>query len=725
MSDLPEVNYPSGTEDLLQYRDLFKQAPIGILRTATDGTILIANQAFAEILGYNSFREFIELTQGNVLHLYEDPLFRRHITDVIVQQPDRPMHFESRWKRKDGTVFPCMCHARPCVDEAGKILYIDGFVEDISEQKAIEEALSAGGERYRSIFENTGTGSIIVEKDGTISLANSGFANLIGYSKDEIEGKMKWTAIVANEGDLKRMLGYHIQRRGTTDKAPLDYEFTMKDRHGNHRDVFVRVDIISGTDCSVASLLDITSLKLAKRNLRESESQLTGILEAFDGYIYRCTIDYQVVYVNRKLKKTMDPQAHGNLLCYNFIFGLDSPCHWCPQSPVFEGKTIRYELQHPLDGRWYYAVSSPIYKDKHAIAQKQTVMIDIHERKLTEIALKEREVYLKKENMQLRGNIRDRYKFGSIIGKSKAMQHIYELILRAAASDANVIIYGESGTGKELVAWEIHNLSDRTDHTFLPVNCGAIPITLMESEFFGYHKGAFTGAEQDKAGYFTKSDHGTLFLDELGEIDEAMQVKLLRVLDGGSYTPLGAVEPMKSDVRIISATNSNLRLMLDKGSIREDFFYRIHIIPITLPPLRDRRDDIPILVEHFMAKHSKGSRSPLLTGHDLGKLMQYDWPGNVRELENTIQRFLNLNILEFVGGGDNSRSITEASITGAKAHPQESLRDAAHQFERQYILEQLEACKWNRNQTAKVLGIQRKTLYLKMKFLNITNRTGN
>jgi transcriptional regulator with PAS, ATPase and Fis domain len=359
------------------------------------------------------------------------------------------------------------------------------------------------------------------------------------------------------------------------------------------------------------------------------------------------------------------------------------------------------------------------------VSQKQTVLIDIHERKLTEIALKEREVYLQKENLRLRENIRDRYKFGTIIGKSKAMQHIYELILRAAATDASVIIYGESGTGKELVAREIHKMSDRRKHTFLPVNCGAIPSQLMESEFFGYRKGAFTGADQDKRGYFAECNQGTLFLDELGEIDEAMQVKLLRVLEGRGYTPLGGLEPILPDIRIISATNSNLRPMLEKGSMREDFFYRIHIIPINLPPLRDRLDDIPLLVEHFMAKHSKNVPTRYFTGHDLDRLKQHDWPGNVRELENTIQRFLNLNVLEFAGPGGTRNATDGNSRTGLEAPPNMPLRKAAQQFEREHLLRQLEACRWNRTQTARILGIQRKTLYLKMKQLNITSQVSN
>jgi transcriptional regulator with PAS, ATPase and Fis domain len=246
------------------------------------------------------------------------------------------------------------------------------------------------------------------------------------------------------------------------------------------------------------------------------------------------------------------------------------------------------------------------------------------------------------------------------------------------------------------------------------VNCAAIPSGLMESEFFGYRKGAFTGADKDKPGFFAQADHGTLFLDELGEIDEAMQVKLLRVLEGNGYTMLGGLQRSFPDVRIIAATNRNLRSLLDSGRMREDFFYRIHIIPIAIPPLRSRREDIPLLVEHFLQKYQRPAGPMLLSGHDLEKLLGHSWPGNVRELENTIQRYVNLNVLEFPGGESRAE-------TAAKAAPLPSLplREAARNFEREFIHRQLEACRWNRTKVARLLGIQRKTLYLKMRELGL------
>ena len=282
MTNSPEVHHVSESEDLQQLRDLFRQAPIGILRTTFDGCILTANQAFANMLGYKSFKDFSTPPRTKVTDLYEDPSSREQVIRMLAQKYDGPLHIESRWRRKDGTVFPCRIHVRATVDGSRNIKYFEGFVEDISEQKTIEKALTASGDRYRSIFENTGTGTIIIEQDTTISLANSGFANLIGYSKDEIEGKMKWTEVIAKNDDLSRMISYHSKRRDTVNNAPIEYEFTLKDRQGNLKEVFLRVDMISGTDSSVASLNDITSLKSAKRNFRETESRLTGVLDAFD-----------------------------------------------------------------------------------------------------------------------------------------------------------------------------------------------------------------------------------------------------------------------------------------------------------------------------------------------------------------------------------------------------------------------------------------------------------
>ncbi len=329
--------------------------------------------------------------------------------------------------------------------------------------------------------------------------------------------------------------------------------------------------------------------------------------------------------------------------------------------------------------------------------------------------LKASETSLREENILLRARTKDRFQFGDIIGKSEPMQQVYELILRAAATDVNVILYGESGTGKELVSRAIHEASDRKEQVFFPVNIGAIPENLIESEFFGHKKGAFTGADSDQRGFLHLTDKGTLFLDELANIGLNLQVKLLRVLEGSGFTPLGTKEVIKPNIRFIAASNQELSHLVKTGQIREDFYYRIHVLPIRLPPLRERKEDIPLLVEHFLKSTAPLQKGKPITAGFLEALQGYNWPGNVRELQNTLHRYVSLGEVDFLGAPLRA----PAPSPEMKFEPiwpnEELLRDAMGHFEREYILKQLERYHWNRAKVASKLGIDRKTLFKKMR----------
>lgn len=702
------------TTDAGPYRDLFDCAPIGILQSTLDGKLLNANPAMARMLGYDSAADYLSSVKNIAQDLYVDPERRKDLIE-LVKSCDSLQNFESRFRCKDGREITCNLHVRPARGPSGAIRYMEAFVEDITRQKKIAQALAKSEERYRSVFENTGAGTIIIEKDTTIALANAGFEKLTGYTKAELEGRMKWPAIVAKAEDVKMMKQNHFRRRKSGGQAPIEYEFTLVDKSGNRKSVFLRVDIIVGTNLSVASMIDTTTLTVTRRNLRESESKLTGILAAFEGLVYTCGQDFQIDYMNKALAALVG-EKNDRKACHQLIFGLSAPCRWCEKERVFAGETVKYEFENPRDGRWYYAVTSPVYERGDRVAKSQSVIIDIHERKRKEIAMREQDEYLRRENTRLRATIRDRYKFGGIVGKSAPMQEVYELILKAAAADANVILYGESGTGKELAAKAIHDQSDRKEGRFVPVNCGAIPPSLMESQFFGYRKGAFTGAEKNKLGFFDFAAGGTLFLDELGEINEEMQVKLLRVLDGQGFVPIGGLESRRPDVRVIAATNRNMRQLLAEGRIREDFFYRIHIIPINLPPLRRRREDIPLLLEHFMRKHDGAGAAKPLSGSQIEMLLGYDWPGNVRELENTLQRFVNLDSLDFPGATPKGDPRGTAKAPPLTEIP---LQEAMERLERRYISQMLRECRWNRSEVARRMGIGRKTLYRRMKHLEL------
>lgn len=344
---------------------------------------------------------------------------------------------------------------------------------------------------------------------------------------------------------------------------------------------------------------------------------------------------------------------------------------------------------------------------------------DITETKLREIAMEEEAKHLRRENIRLKSNIKDRYRFRDIIGNSPAMQEVYEFILKASASDANVAIYGETGTGKELIARCIHDISDRNNKTFVAVNCGAIPETLFESEFFGHRKGAFTGADADKHGFFDLAHKGTLFLDEVGELALNMQVKLLRAIEGEDYTPLGDDKPRKTDTRIVTATNRDLTDQLRKGLIREDFFYRIHVITIHLPPLRDRREDIPRLVEHFLKSYGNGKKLSAIPGKVMESLRNYEWPGNVRELQNVLQRYLTVNRLDFLDAPESDPRYGNNNAVEEAGPENLDLRNVMENSQKEVIVTALDQTLWHKGRAAAILGIDRKTLFRKMKVFGL------
>ena len=329
--------------------------------------------------------------------------------------------------------------------------------------------------------------------------------------------------------------------------------------------------------------------------------------------------------------------------------------------------------------------------------------------------LKESETSLRQENILLRARTKDRFKFGDIIGKSEPMQRVYELILKAAATEVNVILYGESGTGKELVSRAIHDASSRKEHVFFPVNLGAIPENLIESEFFGHKKGAFTGADSDQRGFLHLTDKGTLFLDELADIGLNLQIKLLRVLEGNGFTPVGTTEVIKPNIRFIAASNQDLSHRVKTGQIREDFYYRIHVFPIRLPPLRERKEDIPLLVEHFLKSTAPLQKGKPITPGFLEALQAYDWPGNVRELQNTLHRYVSLGEVDFLGERINSK-ISETSNFGNNTnHRKMALDQAVADSEKATIINALKNSQGHKVKTAAALGISRATLFNKMK----------
>jgi transcriptional regulator with PAS, ATPase and Fis domain len=332
----------------------------------------------------------------------------------------------------------------------------------------------------------------------------------------------------------------------------------------------------------------------------------------------------------------------------------------------------------------------------------------------------------KKRIRTLEGILYEKYHFDNILGKSHAMQDVFRLLSRVIETDTPVLIEGESGTGKELLANTIHYNSPRRKGPFTPINCGAFVETLLESELFGHVKGSFTGAHRDKKGLFEISNGGTIFLDEIAEMSPALQVKLLRVLQEGTFLPVGAVEPRKVDVRVISATNKNLKELVEKGAFREDLYYRLNVVRIFLPPLRERKEDIPLLVEHFLKimvqklnKQVKG-----ISQDAMKILMDYHWPGNIRELQNVLERALLLSTSEYLQPSDLPVEILRVKrkdipLTDIRKPYYKARRDILSFFQKEYIKRVLSETKGNVTVAARLAGLSRSGLEKLIKALKI------
>jgi len=319
---------------------------------------------------------------------------------------------------------------------------------------------------------------------------------------------------------------------------------------------------------------------------------------------------------------------------------------------------------------------------------------------------------------ELRKELAGRFQIGDLVSRSAAMRRTFDVLPQVAASDSTVLILGETGTGKELVARAIHNLSPRKDKPFVAVNCGALPDTLLESELFGYKAGAFTGADKDKPGRFALAEGGTLFLDEIGEVSPALQVRLLRFLQEKTYEPLGGTKLLQADVRIITATNRDLAALVREGAFRQDLFYRVNVVKIELPPLRRRKEDIPLLVEHFLARFNRAQNKTVsgVSNDVMSFLMAHDYPGNVRELENIIEHAFVLCST----GRIEPRHLPEEFIARVPAATARmDMPAAVRSAEAHAIREALERHGYNRLAASKALGLHKSTFFRKLKALGI------
>jgi len=339
---------------------------------------------------------------------------------------------------------------------------------------------------------------------------------------------------------------------------------------------------------------------------------------------------------------------------------------------------------------------------------------------------KEREAFLE-EKEKLRQQLKGRYKIENIIGNSDRMQEVFEAVYRVAPTRANVLLVGESGTGKELIAKAIHYMSHRAKGPFIKFNCASIPEGLLESELFGHEKGAFTGAMSMRKGRFELADGGTIFLDEIGDLPLVLQPKILRVLQEKEFERVGGEKTIKVDVRLIAATSRNLEELVSAGKFREDLYYRLNVVPILLPPLRKRKEDISELTEHFLKRFNKENNKSIVISPDiLNIFLNYDWHGNVRELENTIERLVIMSKGNVITRSDLPLAMRDRSIKSKyRIEAYDALPSAIEDIERAKIMEALNKSGWIREKAARLLGITSRQIGYKIKKYNIRQTAGN
>lgn len=594
-------------------------------------------------------------------------------------------------------------------------------------------------------LECTPISQFTIGLDHRITQWNRACELLTGYSAKKMIGtKYQWKPFYPNQrpvladlivdNDFKKFEKLYENRRSSKSEIiPMAWQSTdfFENLGGKPRHVFFLAAPILGPKGkilgAVETLQDITEQVQAKGDLRASEERYRTLTEQIaDGVVL--IEDGKIRFVNDACVKIFGYHSSEDLLGDNPVTLISDPYKksFKEMWKTFEAGRLSekmLQLQCLKKGGskfWIEAHNSVIeWEGKPGLL---TTVRDITASKLQDLAIREEAHYLRSQNERLKSTIKGRYSLGRLIGKSEPIQEVYDRILKAASSNANVVIYGESGTGKELVARAIHDMSDRGDGEFIAVNCGAIPENLIESEFFGHKKGAFTGAVIDKSGYLESADGGTLFLDEVGEIPLNMQVKLLRAIEDRGFTPIGSTRIKKTNIRIVAATHRNLKDRVTSGLMREDFFYRIHIVPIHIPPLRERKDDLPLLVYHFLQTLSDNGKTAFIPEKVLKAMQEYDWPGNVRELQNAIHRYITFNTMDFLEitqPGPND-SICFESDYFPKTIEKIDLRMAMENYEKEMILKILEKNQGNRTQAAKALGIERRSLQRKLKRYRIS-----
>jgi PAS domain S-box-containing protein len=562
--------------------------------------------------------------------------------------------------------------------------------------------------------------------DGLYVDVNDSFVAMSGYKSEEVIGRTSLELNIWETPDHRAKFIQRLNQNGSI----VNFETKFRTKEGSFRVLLSSAEKIevSGEECLLMVSSDITERVATQLALRESEERFRNMADNSPVMIWVSASDNSCTYVN---KRWLD--FTGRTLQQELGSGWTESIHPDDRDRSFQIYVNSVEERKPFgmeyrlrryDGeyRWIYDTGVPRFSAGGEFLGSTGSCLDITERKQSEVELRQAhdelnqlKNQLEAENVYLQQELQLDPTFGEIVGQSDAIKYVLFKVTQVAPTDTTVLITGETGTGKELVARAIHGASARKDRGFIKVNCGALAPSLIESELFGHEKGAFTGAGARKLGRFELAIGGTIFLDEIGELPLELQVKLLRVIQEGEFERLGGTKTIKADVRIVAATNRNLKVEVDNGRFREDLWYRLNVYPITVPPLRQRKEDIPLLVEHFVNGYAKkfGKIITSVSPRALQTFQSHSWPGNVRELANAIERAVihaKGSVLHTI---DRFEEIVEEPPFAAKT---------LEEVEREYIIRTLENTGWRiegPHGAANVLGLNPSTLRTRMIKLGI------
>lgn len=715
-------------ESEANYRAVFNAASDAIfIQEIGSGGILDANNRMCEMYGW-TVDEARSLTVAD-LSINEPPYTQEEAIKWIKKAAaGEPQLFEWRAKHKTGRLFWVEVNLK-CALLRGKEVLL-AVVRDITERKHAIDELRHSEERFAKAFRaNPQPMSITTIADGLYLDVNESFLEMSGYTREEVIGHTSSHLKIWETPEAR--VNFIRQLRESGSVKNVEAKFRTKSG-------FLRVLLssaeqleIADEQCLLVASSDITERVVSQRALQESEARFRNMADTAPVMIWVAGEDKLCSYVNKQWldftgrsmqeevgdgwTEGIAPEDQARCLeIYNDSFDKRQP----------------FELEYRLcrkDGayRWVYDSGAPRFSADGTFLGFIGSCLDITERKEAEVALQkaheelhELKNQLEAENIYLQEELQLDQTFGEIVGQSDAIKYVLFKVTQVASTDSTVLITGETGTGKELVARAIHGASSRKDRPLIKVNCAALAASLIESELFGHEKGAFTGAAARKLGRFELANGGTIFLDEIGELPPELQVKLLRVIQEGEFERVGGTKTITADVRIIAATNRNLKLEVEKGTFREDLWYRLNVFPITVPPLRQRREDIPPLVEHFIQKSAKkfGKTITSVSPRAMQSLQAHTWPGNIRELANVIERAVihtRGSVLHFV---DRFEPTPEDPSSSPKS---------LEEIEREYISRTLESTGWRIEGpfgAAKILGLNPSTLRTRMLKLGIQRR---